>query len=374
VIDLSDISIVDHHAHPLSRAGATAEADAFRRWFSESTDAEIHCRHVPNTLFFRTAVHWLAEELHCAPALEDVLKARAAIDYEGWTKKLFTQANIQQLYCDDGYSGELAYSHEEMKALLPCEVRPILRLETLAEDLIRLHETFEEMVADFAQRVSRAKRDGYVALKSIIAYRSGLAIVPTGKDLARNRFGDLKNAAMRNRRFRLTDKAFNDYLIWLALDVSEEQGLPLQFHTGFGDRDADLLKANPLNLRTVIEMTHAPFVLLHAGWPYYREAAHLAAIYPHVWVDLSLAVPFATTGIPTMVRDVLGMAPFSKVMFATDAFTMPEIYWLAARWGRWGLSQVLEEMVEDGFLAVDEAFDVARQILGRNALALYGEA
>jgi len=261
-----------------------------------------------------------------------------------------------------------------MKALLPCEVRPILRLETLAEDLIRLHETFEEMVADFAQRVSRAKRDGYVALKSIIAYRSGLAIVPTGKDLARNRFGDLKNAAMRNRRFRLTDKAFNDYLIWLALDVSEEQGLPLQFHTGFGDRDADLLKANPLNLRTVIEMTHAPFVLLHAGWPYYREAAHLAAIYPHVWVDLSLAVPFATTGIPTMVRDVLGMAPFSKVMFATDAFTMPEIYWLAARWGRWGLSRVLEEMVEDGFLAVDEAFDVARQILGRNALALYGEA
>ncbi len=74
-----------------------------------------------------------------------------------------------------------------------------------------------------------------------------------------------------------------------------------------------------------------------------------------------------------MLRDVLGMAPLSKVLFATDAFTMPEIFWLAARWGRWGLGKVLEEFVADGFLSHDEAFTSAAAILGENARKLYWE-
>ena len=371
-MDLNKIPIVDHHAHPLSRAAATTGAETFRQWFTESTDPEIHHRHVPNVLFFRTAIRWLAEALDCAPTLEDALEARAGIPYESWTRTLFEQANIQLLLCDYGYSGQQVFSHEEMKALLPCEVRPILRLETLAEDLIRRHNTFEDMVEDFVQHIRKARSDGYAALKSIIAYRSGLAIAPPAKKPARRAFDATKAEAAQNRRFRLTDKPLCDYLVWLAVQESEHQQLPLQFHTGFGDQDADLLRANPLHLRSVIENSRAPIVLLHAGWPYYREAAHLAALYPHVWLDLSLAIPFATVGIPAMIRDVLGMAPFSKVMFATDAFTMPEIYWLAARWGRWGLGRVLEEMVDDTFLDADEAYEAARQLLSENALELYG--
>ncbi len=146
----------------------------------------------------------------------------------------------------------------------------------------------------------------------------------------------------------------------------------MQFHTGFGDRDADLRLANPLHLRPVIEgYPGVPLILLHAGWPFYQELAHLAAIYPNVWLDLSLAIPFATIGIPAMLRDVLGMAPFSKVLFATDAFSMPEIFWLAARWGRWGLGRVLDEVVRDGLLEVDEALTAAEAILGGNARQLY---
>jgi uncharacterized protein len=66
------------------------------------------------------------------------------------------------------------------------------------------------------------------------------------------------------------------------------------------------------------------------------------------------------------------MAPFSKVLFATDAFTMPEIYWIAAKWARWGLQTALEEMVAGGFLGEEEAMQAARDILGENARRLYG--
>jgi len=50
---------------------------------------------------------------------------------------------------------------------------------------------------------------------------------------------------------------------------------------------------------------------------------------------------------------------------------MPEIYWLAARWGRWGLSRVLDELVADSFLQEQEAWRAAEDILGENAKRLY---
>ena len=40
-------------------------------------------------------------------------------------------------------------------------------------------------------------------------------------------------------------------------------------------------------------LRQVPLVLLHASYPYTREAGYLASVYPHVYVDLGLAVPGA---------------------------------------------------------------------------------
>lgn len=371
-MDLSQLPILDHHAHPLLRRAATQEPARFRRWFTESTDPHVHAAHVPHSLFFRTALRWLAEMLQCEPVLEAILEARARQPEAEWTRRLFQDANITVLLCDYGYGSADALSHTQMQAELPCRVEPILRLETLAEQLILQHDRFEQMADAFVAVVGSARSQGYVALKSIIAYRTGLVVESTGREDAAVAFAALKEQARQQGRIRLADKALCDYLVTLALVEAEKQALPVQFHTGFGDADADLRLANPLHLRPVIErFGSVPLVLLHGGWPYYRELAHLTAIYANVWLDLSLAIPFATAGIPAMVRDVLGMAPLSKVLFATDAFTMPEIFWLAARWGRWGLGQVLDDLVAAGFLTHAEAMAAAADILYHNARQLY---
>lgn len=370
-MDLTALPIIDHHAHPLLKPEATADVAGFRQWFTESTDPVVHAEHVANSLFFRTGLRWLAELLDCEPTLDAYLTARAAQPYDAWCRRLFTEANISRLLCDYGYTGPQAYSHAEMQALLPCPVKPILRLEVLAQDLITRHETFNQMRDDFVATVGRARNDGYAALKSIIAYRSGLAVDTVPPEDAAAAFVPLKETARRTGQVRLDSKPLGDYLLGLAAEQAACQALPLQIHTGFGDRDADLRLANPLHLRPLIERAGCPLVLLHAGWPYYRELAHLAAIYPNVWLDLSLAIPFATTGIPAMLRDILGMAPLSKVMFATDAFTMPEIFWLAARWGRWGLGQVLDEFIAEDFLSTTEAESAAEAILSGTAQRLY---
>ncbi len=372
-MDLAAIPIIDHHAHSLLRPGAPLDALAFQRWFTESIDPRIHAHHVPHSLVFQTAVRWLAEALACAPTTEAVLAARAAQPFDVWTRRLFMDVNIEAVLCDYGYQSAHMYAHAELQALLPCRVAPILRLETLAEALIAEHAGFADMRDAFVAAVAGARAAGYVALKSIIAYRTGLQIESPDSAAAAVAFGELRRAARPGERLRLESKPLCDYLVHLALEQAAAQELPVQFHTGFGDRDADLRLANPLHLRSLIERyDRVPLVLLHAGWPYVRELAHLAAIYGNVWMDLSLAIPFATVGIPALLREALGMAPLSKLLFATDAYSIPEIYWIAARWGRWGLGKVLAEMVSERLLTTAEAEAAAAAILGGNARRLYG--
>jgi len=50
------------------------------------------------------------------------------------------------------------------------------QLETLAQDLIVRHNTFDQAVDDFVARVEAARAAGHVGLKSIVAYRTGLAV------------------------------------------------------------------------------------------------------------------------------------------------------------------------------------------------------
>ena len=160
----------------------------------------------------------------------------------------------------------------------------------------------------------------------------------------------------------------------LALDIAERQELPIQFHTGLGDNDLDMRYANPLHLRPWFESSrykHVPFVLLHASYPYVRELGYLASLYSNVWMDVGLAIPFATIDIPAVWRQALSLTPFSKILFSTDAYSIPEIFWLAARWGRWGLGTVLDEAITLGALSYDEANEAAEQILYKNASRLY---
>ncbi len=223
--------------------------------------------------------------------------------------------------------------------------------------------------------VEGARAEGYVGLKSIIAYRTGLAVRSTTRAEAAAAFEPVKEHARRAGSLRLATKPLNDYLLLRALAIAEGLALPVQFHTGFGDADVDLLAANPLHLRPLLESDayrNVSFVLLHASYPYVRELGYLASIYPHVYADFGLASPHLAAAIPTVLRELLGLAPASKILYSSDASAIPELFWLGARWGRWGLNVVLDELVTLRALTVDEAWTSARQILGANAARVYG--
>ena len=51
-----------------------------------------------------------------------------------------------------------------------------------------------------------------------------------------------------------------------------------------------------------------------------REAGYLASVYPRVYLDFGLAVPFlSSSGMWNTLRQLLELAPTSKLMYSSDA-------------------------------------------------------
>ncbi len=372
-MQLDDIPIIDHHCHSLYRAQPTT-TDGWKKFFTESYYPEIARDHVPHTIFYQWAQRALAAFYDCAPNDDAILAKRNAYDLAALTQKINADANITAWLVDYGYSSTQTFGHAELKQLAGVRVEYVLRLEVLLEQLISQHSTFDAAHDAFENALQDLRANGYVSLKSIIAYRTGLHSQPTTRDAARAEFAALRASATRDGKLRLANQAFLNYFIPLAVEIAAQQNFPIQFHTGFGDPDQDLAMGNPAFLRPLFEgetYRGAKIVLLHASYPYARTLGYLASVYPNVYADFGLAIPFVAGDMRAVVRDVLGLAPASKVLYSSDAFHIPELYWLGAKLGRRALGAVLDEYVADDLLTNEVAREMAHLILWQNAARLY---
>ena len=118
------------------------------------------------------------------------------------------------------------------------------------------------------------------------------------------------------------------------------------------------------------QVERVPFVLLHC-YPFVREAGYLAALYANVFVDVSLTVPLTAHGSIAAFSHALELAPISKLMFATDAHSLPELFFVGALHGRRALARALDRIVADDYLTAAQAADAAEAVLWRNAASLY---
>ena len=100
----------------------------------------------------------------------------------------------------------------------------------------------------------------------------------------------------------------------MGLDLAEEWDIPIQLHSGFGDRDLDLWRADPTRftpwLRRMPSSVRVCF--LHC-WPYHRQAAFLAAVFPNVYLDTGALNTHAALGYDRILAETLEVAPFEKV-------------------------------------------------------------
>jgi predicted TIM-barrel fold metal-dependent hydrolase len=374
-VDLRHVPVVDNHCHGILRSQNFDDLASWRRAFTESADPGMPREHVASTAFYRRLIRTLAEFFGCEPDEETVLAARAQRDPPELTAELLRAANIETLLIDTGYPPpEAVLQGADLARLGDCRTEPMVRLETLMERLLAEHDSLEEAKEALAAALYDVRGQGYVALKSIAAYRTGLNVREWPAEDAVASLREFRLAAGEGPA-RLAHKPLVDTLLHVAFAEAARQEVPLQFHVGYGDADTDLLLGNPLHLRAVLERPEyrsMPVVLLHECYPYTREGGYLAAVYENVYLDLSYGIPLLGYGeMLSFTHEALGVAPISKLLYSSDGIGVPELHWMSAIDGRHVLGQALGELVAHGELSISEAVAAGEEVLRNNAVRLY---
>lgn len=362
MLDLSHIPAVDGHAHlfdlePLERDPADVLTLSLHHPPREQRTA---------TLWYRRTMRLLARELGVSdPARAWAARqAAAGADYAAYVRRLFTGARIEALLIDVGYQ-PASVGLAEFRTFAPCRVEYMYRLETVVDELWRERPGLAAAEARLESALSWARSElKVVAYKTIIGYRTGLAVDPA---VSR----DQAAAALRDG----AEKPFRDWCLLTMLARARDYGLPVQVHTGFGESNICMERNNPLLLKPFLESGRCEgvnLVLLHGSHPYGFELGYTVAAYPNVYCEFSELIPFAQAGARRTLLDLLSMAPLNKVMYGSDGYILPEVHWSGAIAGREELGWVLGHLVERDFLDRDEAPSVAADILGGTARRLYG--
>ena len=374
-VDLRHVPIVDNHCHGILRSQNFDDRVSWRRAFTESADPGMPREHVATTAFYSRLIRALAGFFGCEPEEEPVLAARTERNGPELSGELLRSANVETLLIDTGYPPpEEVLPVAELAELGSCRAEPMLRLETLIERLLNEHDSLEAVKAALAAALNDVRGQGYVALKSIVAYRTGLNIMEWPREEAEASLREFRRATGEGSA-RLSHKPLLDSLLHVAFAEAARQEVPVQFHVGYGDTDTDLLLGNPLHLRAVLERPNyrgMPVVLLHGCYPYTRKGGYLAAVYENVYLDLSYGIPLLGYGeMLSFTREALGVSPISKLLYSSDGIGVPELHWMGATGERRVLGQALEELVAYGELSIPEAEAAGENVLRGNATRLY---
>jgi len=334
-----DAALIDHHCHGVAR-------DPLDRNEFESFLTESDRRPPPGCTAFDSLLGIAVREL-CAPLLDlpsgagagDYVARRAELGGEEANRRLLAGAGLEALLVDTGLAGDELLGLDELARISAATAREVVRLESVAEEVAAGGVGAAEFEAVFAEALRR-RTAGAVGVKSIIAYRHGLDF-----DARRPSSAEVTRAADRwlaDGGGRLEDEVLLRHVLWEGLGT----GLPLQLHTGFGDPDLNLRCSDPALLTDFLRVcadAGSPVLLLHC-YPYHRQAAYLANVFPHVHVDLGLAIPHVGRRAAAVLAETLELAPFHKLLYSSDAFGLAELYVVAAVLFREALTEVLEAL------------------------------
>jgi predicted TIM-barrel fold metal-dependent hydrolase len=316
----------------------------------------------------------LAIRRWCAPVLglephvpaEAYLRRRRELGAAEVNRRFLTEAGISTFLVDTGLNADRLTTPDELAAAGGGTGHEIVRLEALGEEVLAAG-TPATGFADAVQE--RLGTSGAVGAKSIAAYRVGLSLParrPSDDELVAA-LSDVRPDA--SGRYRIAQPVVDAWLAWTAV----ERGMPLQFHVGYGDNDVDLADCDPLRLTRFLRATEehgVPVLLLH-NYPYHRNAAYLAQVFDHVFMDLGLAIHNTGALSGSLLRETLELVPFGKLTFSSDAYGLAELYLLGALLFRRGLSAVLGGLVEEGEMTSADAAHVAELVARDNAGRAY---
>jgi predicted TIM-barrel fold metal-dependent hydrolase len=366
---LRTIALVDHHVHgafnkPIDRAGFEASIN------EGSTDP------VPDFMTMFDSPLGIAIRRWCAPVLglsahapaDDYWARRSELGPDELAAAMLAGAGVCRWIVDTGFKGDLLTTPEQLAELSGRPASEILRLERLTEDLLETRTDPDDFPAAFRAALRDAvDSPDIVGTKTIAAYRTNFDIDwsrPTDVAVVEH----ARSLAAQGNDLRVDSPV----LIAFGVHEAAEHGLPVQVHVGFGDRDLDLNRTDPLLLLPLLRaMTPVPVLLLHC-YPFHRQAGYLAQAFDHVNFDVGLAINYLGSRSVALVGEALDTAPFAKQLYSSDAFGPPELHLLGAVLWRRAMGLILGEWVRTGECAEQDAIAIVDMIGVHNAVRVYG--
>jgi predicted TIM-barrel fold metal-dependent hydrolase len=338
--------IIDNHAHPLLKPSAIDKYPLLAIT-TEAHGPAIHA--TKSSLSHIRAVNQLSEVLKCEAtwaAVEKAIHVQREKNGLEWEKRCFN--GIETLLIDDGLDGaDEVFEYGWHDELVRSGCKRIVRIEKVAENIIQhilrskeitADEAYFKFVSAFRSSIMDAIADPeVVGFKSVICYRAGLEI----QDIDMSAVGaEIRSIlqALREKGIkdfqRIEEPAINSALVTYTarlISDSAEPRKPFQFHTGLGDNDITLTKSSPSHMQPFIrKYPKVPIVLLHASYPWTKEAGYLATVYENVYADVGEVFPFLSQeGQERVIREILELCPSQKICWSTDGHWFPETYLLA---------------------------------------------
>jgi predicted TIM-barrel fold metal-dependent hydrolase len=364
-----DLPLVDHHCHGVVEAELTE--DEFR---SLATESDWPAPAGTDSL---DSPFGLAVRRFCAPVLglgplaplDDYLARRRSIGAAEANSLLLRSTGTSDYLLDTGIRDDRLLAPDAMAVRAGARVREIVRIERVAEDLAGV-STAAGFVAKFPETLA-ARTRAAVGVKSIIAYRHGFDIPaerPSGREVLQAA-DEWFRTAEETGSFRITDPVLLRFGLWSGIDT----GLPMQLHTGYGDSDVQLFRADPSRLSPLFHATRSlgvDFMLLHC-YPFIREAGILAQVFPHVYLDVGLVSHYLGPSAGTSIRQALEIAPFSKILYSSDSYGLAEHYAVSAANWRTSFAALMDAWIASGWATADDAERIAMMIASENAKRVY---
>jgi predicted TIM-barrel fold metal-dependent hydrolase len=366
----ADLRLVDHHVHGV----VTGELDqaGIEAMLSESSSPAP-----PGTSVFDSQLGF-AVRRWCAPVLDldprapaaDYIHRRLELGSTEASRRLLTAAGVGTWLVDTGYHSDAVTTVAELTQLSDTPSLEVARLESIAERLAGSSGGAGRFADELTAAVQQAAGTA-IGFKSVAAYRGGLDFDPS-----RPRPAEVQAAAGQWLRqiesggaARLEDQVLIRHGIWSALDT----GLPLQLHTGYGDTDSRLHRSDPALLHDFLlasQSAGTPVMLLHC-YPYHRQAGAMAALFPHVYMDVGEALNHVGARSAAVLAEALELTPFHKMLYSSDAFGLAELHYLGAAGFRRDMARLTGELVADGAWSPSDAARVSEMIGAANAARVY---
>ncbi len=171
-------------------------------------------------------------------------------------------------------------------------------------------------------------------------------------------------------------KAIEDHLFWYAVRKATEHDLPVKLHTGYYAGDNRMPLARLIhNAGSACELCRAApqtqFVFMHICYPYYEELISVAKQYTNASVDMCWGWIINPVASKDFLKKYLVTAPANKILTFGGDYRFVEQVLGHALIARQGIALALSELVEEGWLSVDDALELIDPIMHGNARRIF---